>query len=246
MYHNSESVNSHYRDMEMSVIGPNTRKTLSDYKYAPLSPPQQQQWQQHQHQQQSQPIGPYNSTSRLWPEERQFAQNSIHNSNSCTLNNNGHCDVANCGKLLWISRDLYKSRSSPSLVPDPSGRSYQENMDYSIRTGQRVQPFTPQPSQRQSFLANQSAINTALPLVLRHGRNSTTCKTTMHTYICTLIQSCIHTYIHVTFYCTSMQITDCLPFNAIPLQGGQSALLNHIPPKADAQWSQIYILEIIL
>ncbi|XP_075169691.1 cbl-associated protein isoform X35 [Haematobia irritans] len=82
-----------------------------------------------------------------------------------TFSPNDYCDVPNCGKLLWVSRDLQKSRSTPSLLD-----ANDENYEYNIRTGLRIQPFTPQPSQKQSYLANQSAIQTALPLVMRHSQ----------------------------------------------------------------------------
>uniref|UniRef100_A0A1I8PZK1 SH3 domain-containing protein n=1 Tax=Stomoxys calcitrans TaxID=35570 RepID=A0A1I8PZK1_STOCA len=95
----------------------------------------------------------------------------LHNNNS--RGGGGYCDVPNCGKLLWVSRDSQKCRSTPSLLgPGESGvNGNDENYEYNIRTGLRIQPFTPQPSQRQSYLANQSAIQTALPLVMRHSQN---------------------------------------------------------------------------
>ncbi|KAI8127415.1 Sorbin and SH3 domain-containing protein 1 [Lucilia cuprina] len=82
-------------------------------------------------------------------------------------NYSAYCDITNCGKLLWVYRDPHKSRSSSALVPEYT------TYDVDIRTGQRNLPYTPQPSERQAYLANQNAIKTALPLVMmKQNRNA--------------------------------------------------------------------------
>lgn len=139
-----------------------THRTLSNYNYVPSSRID-------------------TSTSRTPPYISVGRPNAQNEYKSSTLapynNNNGYCDVPNCGKLLWVSRDSHKSRSTPSLVPDASGGySNDENFEYNIRTGLRIQPFTPQPSHKRSYLANQSAIQAALPLVMRHSQSQNACK----------------------------------------------------------------------
>lgn len=101
-------------------------------------------------------------------------EQSTHKRHPAMLTKSEYCEVPNCGKLLWVSRDSHKSRSTPSLVT--GGSNNNDMFPYNIRTGLRIQPFTPQPSQKQSYLANQSAIRTALPLVMcqsQAGRRST-------------------------------------------------------------------------
>ena len=90
-----------------------------------------------------------------------------HPARSLAFNNNNqhysssYCDITNCGKLLWVYRDPHKSRSASALVPEYT------TYDVDIRTGQHNLPYTPQPTERQAYLANQSAIKSALPLVMR-------------------------------------------------------------------------------
>lgn len=93
-----------------------------------------------------------------------------HHTRSSQFDNNysAYCDITNCGKLLWVYRDPHKSRSSSALTPEFT--SY----DIDIRTGQRNLPYTPQPSERQAYLANQNAIKTALPLIM--GQNRRACR----------------------------------------------------------------------
>ncbi|XP_019890386.1 sorbin and SH3 domain-containing protein 1 isoform X26 [Musca domestica] len=101
-------------------------------------------------------------------------EQSTHKRHPAMLTKSEYCEVPNCGKLLWVSRDSHKSRSTPSLVT--GGSNNNDMFPYNIRTGLRIQPFTPQPSQKQSYLANQSAIRTALPLLMcqsQAGRRST-------------------------------------------------------------------------
>lgn len=92
-------------------------------------------------------------------------------------NLSAYCDITNCGKLLWVYRDPHKSRSSSALQPEYT------IYDVDIRTGQRNLPYTPQPSERQAYLANQNAIKTALPLVMRQSaKQNSTCM-----FVCLLI-----------------------------------------------------------
>lgn len=71
---------------------------------------------------------------------------------------NQNCDIKNCGKLLWVHRE-------------PNGTA-QDNYQLGIRTNQSGLPYTPQPRQRTNYLANQNAIQAALPL-LKNSYTST-------------------------------------------------------------------------
>ncbi|XP_017069138.1 sorbin and SH3 domain-containing protein 1 isoform X30 [Drosophila eugracilis] len=95
------------------------------------------------------------------------ADSNIRNSSNVTVsgssNNNG-CDIPNCGKILWIHRRGYDyERSAPLRPPSPS--NYQ---GVPGAAGYHVVglPHTPQPSQRQAYLANQRAIGASMPLIL--------------------------------------------------------------------------------
>lgn len=76
---------------------------------------------------------------------------------------NGVCDVPNCGKILWIHRQGYDySRPSAPLRPPPPPQYQSGAVGYHV-VGL---PHTPQPSQRQAYLANQRAIGASMPLLL--------------------------------------------------------------------------------
>ncbi|XP_016928461.3 sorbin and SH3 domain-containing protein 1 isoform X34 [Drosophila suzukii] len=85
------------------------------------------------------------------------ADSNVHN------NNNG-CDIPNCGKILWVHRRGYNyERPAPLRPPSPS--NYQ---GVPGAGGYHVVglPLTPQPDQRQAYLANQRAIGASMPLLL--------------------------------------------------------------------------------
>lgn len=111
-------------------------------------------------------IGTCNSNSNVTQKGPEFLN---HHTRSSKFDNNysAYCDITNCGKLLWVYRDPHKSRSSSALTPEYS-------YDVDIRTGQRNLPYTPQPTERQAYLANQNAIKTALPVVMGSNRNACT------------------------------------------------------------------------
>nr|NP_724914.1 CAP, isoform D [Drosophila melanogaster]AAM68781.1 CAP, isoform D [Drosophila melanogaster] len=78
--------------------------------------------------------------------------------------NNNVCDIPNCGKILWIHRREYDyNRSAPLRPPSPSNyHGVPSAVGYHV-VGL---PLTPQPNQRQAYLANQHAIGATMPLLL--------------------------------------------------------------------------------
>ncbi|XP_017037101.1 sorbin and SH3 domain-containing protein 1 isoform X24 [Drosophila kikkawai] len=83
-------------------------------------------------------------------------------------NNNGSmhqgsvCDIPNCGKILWVHRQGYEA---PLRPPPPS---FYQGSGSAAAGGYHVVglPHTPQPNQRQAYLANQHAIGASMPLLL--------------------------------------------------------------------------------
>ncbi|EDX06473.1 GD10731 [Drosophila simulans] len=84
--------------------------------------------------------------------------------NSGSSGNNNVCDIPNCGKILWIHRREYDyKRSAPLRPPSPSNyHGVPSAVGYHV-VGL---PLTPQPNQRQAYLANQHAIGSSMPLLL--------------------------------------------------------------------------------
>ncbi|KRJ98631.1 sorbin and SH3 domain-containing protein 1 isoform X25 [Drosophila yakuba] len=86
------------------------------------------------------------------------------NITTATNGNNNVCDIPNCGKILWIHRREYDyKKCAPPRPPSPS--NYQ---GVPGAGGYHVVglPLTPQPNQRQAYLANQHAIGASMPLLL--------------------------------------------------------------------------------
>ncbi|KPU75980.1 uncharacterized protein Dana_GF12790, isoform C [Drosophila ananassae] len=86
------------------------------------------------------------------------------NNNVVLHQENGVCNVPNCGKILWIHRQGYDYPRPPSapLRPPPPPQYQSGAVGYHV-VGL---PHTPQPSQRQAYLANQRAIGASMPLLL--------------------------------------------------------------------------------
>lgn len=102
------------------------------------------------------------------------------------LNNNApNCNVPNCGKILWVNThannelETYKP-PSPAINKQNIWRDhltigipqFRSSQTPQLRTTLRVLPQTPQPHEKQAFLANRRAIHSSIPLVL-HDKSTT-------------------------------------------------------------------------
>ncbi|XP_033246390.1 sorbin and SH3 domain-containing protein 1 isoform X24 [Drosophila miranda] len=113
-----------------------------------------------------------NQNPWLRPQSSGADSNSCNNLNSNSNNNVMHpasgssCDIANCGKILWIHRRGYDYSGPAPMVP-PHPYPYQQSNGVVGEVSYHIVglPHTPLPDQRRAYLANRHAIGASIPLL---------------------------------------------------------------------------------
>ncbi|CAD7015283.1 unnamed protein product [Ceratitis capitata] len=87
------------------------------------------------------------------------------------------CNIANCGKILWVSRETVgvpvdNDYEAARTFAASKGYYYDREQNVRIRTNAKGLPYTPLPERKKDFLANQRAIEAVVPLVFNRRRQS--------------------------------------------------------------------------